>query len=68
MLSDYSGKFSLQVNESIAKVMDFSNSVSRPDFQPLIPNNKQIKVYKYLGIVFMQNGKFARAKGALAVQ
>ena len=34
-------------------------------------NNKQIetiKEYKYLGIVFTQNGKFARAKGALAMQ
>jgi len=57
VLSDYSCKFGLQVNESKAKVMVFSNSVSRPDIQPLILNNKQIetvKEYKYLGIVFTQ--------------
>ena len=55
----------------MTKVMVFTNSVSWPDIQPLILNNKQIetvKEYKYLGIVFTQNGKFARAKGALAAQ
>ena len=42
-------------NRLITKVMIFSNSVSWPDIQPLILNNKQIetvKEYKYLGIVF----------------
>ena len=39
----------------MTKVMIISNSVSWPDIQPLILNNKQIetiKEYKYLEIVF----------------